>query len=129
MEQKASQRPHVSPCTGRLKGRATRRRLSQSASQSEGEAAAQARTVQSAQEWRQYAGNGTFISTLVAAACDGNSCSHNPQSDKSSHTECTTMITDATIKAAKEAAESSELKLKSLSEALDRLKVRLPTYN
>jgi hypothetical protein len=39
------------------------------------------------------------------------------------------MITDATIKAAKEAVESSELELKGLSEVLDRLKVRLPTHN
>ena len=129
LEQKTSQRPQFSPCTDRLKGRATRRRLSQSTSQYEGEAAAKARTVQSAQSWRQYAGNGTFTNTPGAAACDLNSCSHNSQSDKSSHTEWNTMITDATIKQAKEAVESSELELKGLSEALDRLKVRLPTHN
>ena len=94
---------------------------------SEEEEAAWARTVQSTRETQYYAGNRTYISTVVAAACDANSCSHNPQSDQSSHTECTTMITDDTIRAAKEAVESSELELKSLSEALDRLKVRLPT--
>ena len=39
------------------------------------------------------------------------------------------MITDATIQQAKSAVESSELELKGLSEALDGLKVRLPTHN
>ena len=128
MEQKASQRPHFSPCTGRLKGRATRRRLSQSTSQYEGEAAAKARTVQCAQSWRLYAGNGTYTNTLGAAPCDLNSCALSSQSDKNSHTE-NTMITDATIQQAKSAVESSELELKGLSEALDGLKVRLPTHN
>ena len=129
LEQKTSQRPQLSPCADRLKGRATRRRLSQSTSQYDEEAAAKARTVQCAQSWRQYAGNGTFTNTLGAAACDLNSCSLSSQSDKSSHTERNTMITDATIQQAKAAVESSELELKGLSEALDCLKVRLPTHN
>ena len=101
LEQNISQRPHFSPCTGGIKGRANRRRASQSASQSEEEEAASARTVQSARETRHYAGNGTYISMVVAAACEANSCLHNPQSYQNSHRECTTMITDETIRAAK----------------------------
>ena len=38
------------------------------------------------------------------------------------------MITDETIRAAKEAVEHSELELKSLSEALERMKVGIPAY-
>ena len=128
IEQNTSQKPLFSPCTDGLKGRATRRRFSHSASQSKEEAAARARTVQSAQETRHYAGNGTYTSTVVAAACEANSCSHNPQSYQNSHRECTKMITDETIRAAKEAVEHSELELKSLSEALDRMKVGFPAY-
>jgi hypothetical protein len=128
LEQKTSQRPQFSPCADRLKGRTARRRWSQSASQYDEEAAAKAKTVQCAQSWRLYAGNGTFTNTLGAATCDLSSCAPSYQSDKNSHTE-NTMITDATIQQAKSAVESSELELKGLSEALDGLKVRLPTHN
>ena len=128
LEQTTSQRPQFSPGADRLKGRTARRRWSQSTSQYDEEAAAKARTVQCAQSWRLYAGNGTYTNTLGAAPCDLNSCALSSQSDSSSHTE-NTMITDATIQQAKSAVESSELELKGLSEALDSLKVRLPTHN
>ena len=129
LEQTTSQRPQFSPGADRLKGRTARRRWSQSTSQYDGKAAAKARTVQCAQSWRLYAGNGTYTNTLGAAPCDLNSCALSSQSDKSSHTKRNTMITDATIQQAKSAVESSELELKGLSEALDGLKVRLPTHN
>ena len=122
LEQKTSQRPQFSPCADRLRGRTARRRWSQSTSQYDGKAAAKAKTVQCAQSWRLYAGNGTYTNTLGAAPCDLNSCALCSQSDKSSHTKKNTMITDATIQQAKSAVESSELELKGLSEALDSLK-------
>ena len=124
LEQKTSQRPQSSPCADRLKGRTARRRWSQSASQYDEEAAAKAKTVQCAQSWRLYAGNGTFTNTLDAATCDLISCAPSYQSDKNSHTD--KMITDAIIEQAKSAVESSEQELKGMSEALDSLKVRLP---
>ena len=124
LEQKTSQRPQFSPCADRLRGRTARRRWSQSTSQYDEEAAAKAKTVQCAQSWRLYAGNGTFTNTLDAATCDLISCAPSCQSDKNSHTD--KMITDAIIEQAKSAVESSEQELKGMSEALDSLKVRLP---
>ena len=84
---------------------------------------AAAGTVHSAPAWCQYAGNGTYSNTRLAATYDANSCALTLQSNSSSHRE-NTMISDAAIAAANMDVERAEQELKSLSEGLDRRKVR-----
>ena len=142
MGQKAWQETDGAAHAGGLGRRVTRRRISRLASQSQEEAAAQTETVQTAPEWRhfemeaaagaaqsapawrQYAGNGTFTNTRLAATYDPNSCALSPQSNSSSQRVNTSMISDAAIAAANMDVERAEQELKSLSEALDRMKVR-----
>ena len=141
MGQTAEQETDRLACTGRFERRATRRRLNHSAGQSQTEAALQTRaahrapewrhskmeaaagTVQSAPAWRLYAGNGTYSNTRLAATCELSSCAPKPQLNRSRH-KIKKMISDAAISAANLDVEKAEQELKSLSEALDRVKVR-----
>ena len=127
--------------TGRSGRRATRRRLNHSAGQSQSEAVLQVRVAQRAPEWRhtkmeaaagdaqdahdwrQYAGNGSYSNTRLAASRELSSCAPKSQLKHSRH-KIKKMLSDAAITAANTDVEKAEQELKSLSEALDRMKVR-----
>ena len=126
---------------GRAGRRATRRRLNHSAGQPQSEAALQIRVTQRAPEWRhnkmeaaagyaqdaydwrQYAGNGSYSNTRLAASRELSSCAPKSQLKHSCH-KIKKMISDAAVTAANTDVEKAEQELKSLSEALDNMKVR-----
>ena len=64
-----------------------------------------------------------YIETAVPAACEANSCPPHLQPNQNS-TASSTMITDAMIRSAQDEVEKPELELKSLNEALVKMKVR-----
>ena len=141
MAQTAEKETDGLACTGRFGRRATRRRLNHSTGQSQSEAALQTRAAhrapewrhpkmeaaagpeQGAPEWRLYAGNGTYSNTRLAASRELSSCAPKPQLNHSRH-KIKKMISDAAISAANLDVEKAEQELKSLSEALDNMKVR-----
>ena len=126
---------------GRAERRAARRRLNRSAGHPQSEAALQIRVTQRASEWRQntmktetgnaqdacdwrqYAGNGSYSNTRLAAARELSSCAPKSQLRHRGH-KIQRMITDAAISEATDEVEKAEQELKGLSEALDNMKVR-----
>ena len=126
---------------GRAERRATRRRLNHSAGQPQSEAALQIRVTQRAPEWRQnkmkteagnaqdvcdwrqYAGNGSYSNTRLAAARELSSCAPKSQLRHRCH-KIQKMITEAAIFEANTDVEKAEQEVKGLSEALDNMKVR-----
>ena len=141
MAQTAEKETDGRACTGRFGRRATRRRLNHSAGQSQSEAVLQVRTAhrapvwrhpkmeaaagsaQDAHDWRLYAGNGTYSNTRLAASRELSSRAPKSQLKHSCH-KIKKMISDAAITAANTDVEKAEQELKSLSEALDNMKVR-----
>ena len=145
MTQSAAKETDGRTWPGRAERRATRRRSNRSAGHPHPETALRIRATQRAPGWRQnktemesgeaqdswvlrqYAGNGSYSNMRLTTVREIGSCAPKSQLRHRGH-KIQRMITDAAILEATNEVDKAEQELKSLSEALDNMKVRLQLY-